>query len=121
MVACALGRDEEQNVSTRVSLAAAHHTGFKRLCGPSPVVLHISDSFCSGFRWTARSEDRVGTLWRAGGGLVLLALAQISDSFSARVVDRGAGLRAAVSVSDEHGQSAAVRDHLPRHRDPPVF
>src|SRR6185503_3732786 len=121
MVARALGRDKEQNVSARVSLAAAHHAGSKRLCRPSPVVPHISDPVCGDFRWTARSEDRVGSLWRTGSALMLLAFAEISNSLSARVVDRGVGLRAAVSVSDEHGQSAAVRDHLPRRRNPPVF
>ncbi len=121
MDARALGRHKEQNFSARVSVAATYDTESKRLCGPSPVVPHISDALRGDFRRTARSEDRVGSLWRTRCAFVLLAFAEVSNTLSARVVDRGAGLRAAVSVSDEHGQGAAVRDHVPGRRDPPVF
>src|SRR5215213_2957376 len=121
MDARALGRHKEQDFSTGVSVAATHDTESKRLCGPSPVVPHISNPVCGGFRSTTWSEDRIGNLWRTRSALVLLAFTQASDSLSPRVVNRGAGVRAAVFVSDEHGESAAVRHHLPRNRDSPVF
>src|ERR1043165_9810608 len=113
MGSCAVGRNEEQNVSARVSMAATHDAESERLRGPAPVVPHLSDSVCSVFRSTGGREDRVRNLWWTGGTLVLLALDEVSNSLPAGVVDRVAGLCAAVSVSDEHGQSAAVRDHLP--------
>src|ERR1051325_12072628 len=93
-------------------MAATHHPEFKRLCGPSPAVPHFSDPFCGVFGSAAGREDRVGNFRRARSALVLLAPAEIPDSFPAGVVDRVAGLLAAIPVSDEHGQSAAVRDHL---------
>src|SRR6476661_7679880 len=98
MDACALGGNKEQNVSARVSLVAAHYLESKRLCGPSPVVPHFSDSFRGVFRSAPRREDWIGFLRRSGSAFVLLAVAEVSHSLSARVVDCSAGLRAAVSV-----------------------
>ncbi len=99
----ALGRDEEQDVSARFSLVAADHAEFKRLCRPSPFIPHIPDSICCVFRSTARSEDLVCNLRRTCSAVVLLAFAQVSHPFSAGMVNRASGLRAAVPVSDEHG------------------
>src|SRR5690242_19022056 len=121
MGSCALGRDEEPIVSAGVSVAAAHDSESERLCGPSPALPHISDPVRGVFRSAARREDRVRHLWRTGRALVLLAVAEISNSLSVGVVDRAAELRTTVSVSDEHGESAAVRNHLPDRRDSPVF
>src|SRR5215510_8658060 len=121
MGARALGGNEEQNISAGVSVATTHHAESKRLCGPSPVVPHISDPVRGVFRSKAGREDRVCNLWWTGRALVLLAVDEVSNSLPVGVVDRVAFLRAAVSVSDEHGQSAAVRDHLPDHRDSSVF
>src|SRR5215467_11318957 len=121
MGTCALGRDQEPIVSARVSVAATHDSEFERLCGPSPVVPHISDPICSVFRSATGREDRVRNLWWTGRALVLLAPAEVSNSLPVGVVDRVAVLRAAVSVSDEHDQGAAVCDHLPDPRDSLVF
>src|SRR5262245_17587506 len=109
----ALGGDKERNLCARISVATNHHTEVKRLCGSSPAVPHISDPMCGGFRSAAGRKDGLGDFWWTRRALMLLAIAEVPDSFPAGVVDRVAVLCAAVPVSDEHGQSAALRHHLP--------
>src|ERR1041384_8777635 len=117
----ALGGNKAQNISAGVSVVAAHYFEFERLCGPSLVVPHLSNSLRGVFRSAAGREDRVGDFRRTGSALVLLAVDEVSHSLSTRVVDCVAHVRGTVFVSDEHGEGAAVRDHLPDHRDSPVF
>src|SRR5262249_46477037 len=117
----ALGRNQEPIVSARVSLAPTLDAECERLCEPSSAVPHISDSICRVFRSAAWCEDRVRNFWWTGAALVLLVVAEVSNSLPTGVVDRVARVCAAVSVSDEHGQGAAVRDHLSDPRDSPVF
>src|ERR1043166_6003122 len=117
----ALGRHQEPVVSAGISVAATHVSECERLCGPPPFVPHFSDSVRGVFRSAARREDRVRDFWWTGSAVVLLAVIEVSDSLPAGMVDRVAGVRAAVSVSNEHGESATFRDHLPDPRDSPVF
>src|ERR1041384_389547 len=121
MVARALGVDEEQSVSTGISMAATHDAESERLRRPSPAVPYLSDTVCSVFRSAFGREDRVGTLRQSRGALVLLAVAAASRPISVSLAGRFAGLFRAVSVSNEHGESATARDCLHDHRDSPVF
>src|ERR1041385_7026067 len=109
--------DEAREFSARVSLVAADDAQLKRLRRSPSAFSHVSDPIRCVSRSAARSEDRVGGLWQSRGALLLLANNSFSHSLRARVVASPVGLFGAVSVSDEHGQGTALRDHLPRPRD----
>src|ERR1041385_7382981 len=86
MDARALGGNQAPNVSTRVSVVAAHDAEFQGLCGPSPVVSHLSDTVRRVFRSTSGGEDRVGNFRWTGSPVLLLAAVEVSHSLSAGVV-----------------------------------
>src|ERR1041385_4881200 len=121
MGADALGVNQERAFPTALSLAAAPHAQFQRLCGPSSAVPHHSDSVRSVIRSKISREDCVGNFWKSGGAVVLLAAAALSRALRARLVDCAARLFGAVFVSHEHGEGAAICDHFPGCRDSPVF
>src|SRR5436190_2882723 len=121
MGARTLGVDEKPFVCARVSVAAAHHAEFQRLCGPSSALPHHSDPFRHVFRSAIRRKDSFGVFWWSGGSFLLLAGPSLSHSLRARLVNRAAGMFRAVLVSHEHGQGATARRRLSRRRDSPVF
>src|SRR5215213_976629 len=120
MDANALGIDQERAFPT-VSLASADNAQLERLCGPSPVVPHLSDPICCISGPTHGREDRIDDFRKPGGAFVLLAVAALSRAVPVRLVVCAARLLGAVFVSNEHGEGAAICDHLPRHRDSPVL
>src|SRR5437868_3943634 len=117
MDADALGIDEARLVSARVSLVAADDAERKRLRGSSSALSHFSDSVRGVSQSTAGCENRLSSVWQPGRAFVLLVADSLSHAVRARVAARTARLFGAVFVSDEHGEGAAVRDHLSRNRD----
>src|SRR4029079_91485 len=90
-------------------------------CGPSPAVPRLSNPICCISGPASRREDLGGALRKSGGAIVLLADTALSSAILGRLAVCAAGLLGAVFVSHEHGEGAAIRDHLSRHRDSPVF
>src|SRR5215203_250118 len=117
----ALGIDEEREVSACISLAPSDYPESERLCGPPSAVPYISNSLCRVFRRSIGRKNSLSAVWKRGSPFLLLAAAPLSSSLRAHLVNRFAGVFGAVSVSHEHGQGAAVRDHLPDRRGSPVF
>src|SRR5688572_25090402 len=121
MVTGALGGNQERRIPAGVSLASAHNAEPESLCGSSSAVPHLSNSICRFSRSAVGCKSIVSPLRWFGSFFLLLAARALSRSLRTCLVNCVAGVFGSISLSNEHGQSAAARDCLPDHCNSPVF
>src|SRR5229473_2562831 len=112
MGAPALGKHAREAFPTRLYLAAADDAESPRLRRSPPAVSHHPDSVHVVSRFADGSEGGRGRLRQPGRSLLLLADRALRNSLPADLVTGATRLLGALSLSDEHDEGAALRDHL---------
>src|SRR6266446_5180369 len=112
MGAPALGKHAREAFPTRLYLAAADDAESPRLRRSPPAVSHHSDSVHVVSRFADGGEGSRGCFRQPGRPFLLLAGVALRNSLPADLVAGAARLLGALSLSDEHAEAAAFRNHL---------
>src|ERR1043166_2195097 len=112
----AVGEFAESQVSANVHLAATDYACSAELRRSSPAVSLFPDTLHVVWRPSTGSEDLGHHLCKPGVVFLLLVHGSPSHSLLAARPAGIARVFGAISLPAQHGQGAALRDHLPNHR-----